>query len=448
MEAINEFCKRLTDNKKGIHSGIYSICSAHKTVLEAAMLQAKSDESLLVIESTSNQVDQFGGYTNMTPRDFVQYVQDIAKTVEFPFDRIVLGGDHLGPNAWQGEKASVAMKKAKELVRVYTEAGYQKIHLDASMYCADDEGDRNKPLADAIVAKRVTELCKVCETTWQEKGGREKPVYIIGTEVPVPGGAKEKEDCVTPTTVAGIKHTIEITKNAFYEAGLIDAWQRVIAIVAQPGVEFGDNQVFYYNHENAKELSHALDTEQLVFEAHSTDYQTERCLHDLVADHFCILKVGPWLTYSYREALFSLADMEKELIQEKGNRSNLEVILEEVMLSSAPNYWEKYYHGTEQEKYFRRKYSFSDRSRYYWTNDRLSQAVNKLLSNLSEKEIPLSLISQYMPNLFMPVSEGFIRKNPYDLIIAHIRNTIAAYARACGFTGNEYRINQDENIAI
>ena len=114
------------------------------------MLQAKADGSIVLIESTSNQVDQFGGYTGMVPEQFVAYVKNIAADVAFPFEKVLLGGDHLGPNAWQKENAADAMAKARDLIAAYVKAGYKKIHLDASMYCADDEGDRHKPLADEV----------------------------------------------------------------------------------------------------------------------------------------------------------------------------------------------------------------------------------------------------------------------------------------------------------
>ena len=132
MNAVEKFTQILADNRAGKKTGIYSICSAQATVLEASMLQAKKDQSILLIESTSNQVDQFGGYTGMLPADFVAYVQGIADKVGFNKDDILLGGDHLGPNAWQNESAQDAIEKAKELIRQYIKAGYQKIHLDAS----------------------------------------------------------------------------------------------------------------------------------------------------------------------------------------------------------------------------------------------------------------------------------------------------------------------------
>jgi D-tagatose-1,6-bisphosphate aldolase subunit GatZ/KbaZ len=430
--SVQELRNRLENNKKGLPQGIYSVCSAHRAVLEAAMLQAREDRSFVVIESTSNQVDQYGGYMNMTPVGFTVFVRNIACEIGFPDQSIIFGGDHLGPNSWQRENAGSAMEKAKTLVHSYVEAGYQKIHLDASMFCADDGGDRKKPLADEIVAERVVELCEVCERAWKPAVSGQKPLYIIGTEVPVPGGAREQEAVIHPTSKESIAATIEITKKKFMGRGLEDAWQRVIAVVAQPGVEFGDSSVFHYDRKRAEQLSRALDNEPMVFEAHSTDYQTKSGLKKLVEDHFAILKVGPWLTYLYREALFALAAMEKELAFKFERLSALEETLEKTMLNAAPNYWEKYYRGSGEEQRFSRKYSFSDRSRYYWTNPELSESVSLLLENMSSAEIPLSLVSQFMPNLFPRVTEGSLPNIPGDLITAHIREKLAWYAQAAG----------------
>lgn len=83
-------------HKSGQQTGIYSVCSAHPLVIEAALRQALDNNSLILIEATSNQVDQFGGYTGMTPADFYQYVIALANKLEFPIEKLILGGDHLG----------------------------------------------------------------------------------------------------------------------------------------------------------------------------------------------------------------------------------------------------------------------------------------------------------------------------------------------------------------
>jgi D-tagatose-1,6-bisphosphate aldolase subunit GatZ/KbaZ len=372
----------------------------------------------------------------MKPADFVDYVHGIAAKVGYNKDHILLGGDHLGPNAWQSENAESAMAKALELIKEYVKAGYQKIHLDASMFCADDEGDRHRPLADEIVAARAAAMAKVAEETHAAfRAGRPAPVYIIGTEVPIPGGAQEEENTVTPTTPADAIKTIEITKAAFEAEGLSDAWNRVYGLVVQPGVEFGDDRVFHYDRDAAQGLSEEImKQDRFVYEAHSTDYQSETGLAKLVEDHFCILKVGPWLTFGYREALFALAMIEKEILKPKGiETSKLREVIEAVMLAE-PKYWQKYYPGDRAAQAYKRKYSFSDRSRYYWPNEKIQQAVAKLVSNLKENPISLSLLSQYMPNQYNAVSEGTIANDVDAIIINRIQDVTGIYARACNMS--------------
>ncbi len=438
QNSVHKMITRLIENRNGKPVGIYSVCSSHLSVIRASMEQALSDNSILLIESTSNQVDQFGGYTGMKPQDFVDLVYKEASKIGLPAENLILGGDHLGPNAWQHLHAEEAMKNAKELIKAYVSAGYKKIHLDTSMFCADDEGDRSKPLDDNIVALRAAILCKVAEETYNSlKGDDQPPVYIIGTEVPIPGGSTMSEESITPTSPEDALKTLEITKKAFYDNNLQSAWDRVIGVVVQPGVEFGDDTVFYYNSEAAQDLSNVISrVENVVYEAHSTDYQGESGLTSLVKDHYSILKVGPYLTYSYREALFALEMIEKELLSNSNKElSSLQHTLEKVMLEN-PKYWKKYYHGNEEELILKRKYSFSDRSRYYWADENIDSSVTRLIKNLKETDIPLSLLSQYMPKQFEAVQNKQINLEVEELISFHIRETLRMYSRACGYGGN------------
>jgi D-tagatose-1,6-bisphosphate aldolase subunit GatZ/KbaZ len=432
------FLDIIAANRSGLAKGIYSVCTANADVLEACFKQAHADNSVLLVESTSNQVDQFGGYTGMKPADFVDFVKSIAKKNNFPEEKILLGGDHLGPNTWQNLPAQDAMENAAVLISEYIKAGYQKIHLDTSMFCADDKGDRTKPLPDEVVAARAAKLCRTAEDIYlYYRSEHPRPVYIIGTEVPVPGGAKEEEETVLPTLPEDAANTISVTKKYFTDAGLSDAWERVIGVVVQPGVEFGDDQVFQYQREKAKKLSEKImEYNHIVYEAHSTDYQNESNLKALVEDHFCILKVGPWLTFAYREALFALENIEIELLgKDNKNLSKLGETLEKVMIDN-PKYWKKYYPGDEKQQLFKRKYSFSDRSRYYWPVAELNSAKNKLYTNLRESKIPASLLSQFMPYQFYKVGEGLIQSDPVELVHSYIQNVTGLYSRACGMSEN------------
>ncbi|MGH3584318.1 MAG: class II D-tagatose-bisphosphate aldolase non-catalytic subunit, partial [Mycobacterium sp.] len=212
---VNPLTETIARHKGGEPVGVYSVCSAHPTVVQAAIAQAAADGSYVLIEATSNQVDQFGGYTGLRPADFRDLVLGIADAAGFPRGRVVLGGDHLGPNRWQNQPASAAMANAEVLIAAYVEAGYSKIHLDCSMSCADDPA----ALSDEVVADRSARLLRVAEET-AHRLEVDGPVYVIGTEVPVPGGAHETLDHLTPTSADRARRTIAAHRAAFAEVGL------------------------------------------------------------------------------------------------------------------------------------------------------------------------------------------------------------------------------------
>lgn len=425
----------LEKNRRGDGVGVYSICSANRFVLEASMIQAKRDGSLLLIESTSNQVNQFGGYTGQTPAQFAAFVKEVAAFISFPTERIVFGGDHLGPHVWRSEPSGSAMQKAEELVRACVLASYTKIHLDASMHLAGDPGDRHKPLADEIVSRRAAHLCRAAEDAHRElPPGSPAPLYVIGTEVPIPGGELEDGQAPEVTNIENLSQTLQIAQQAFNELGLENAWERVIAIVVQPGVEFGDQVVFPYLPEKARKLSAFAEKQwHGVYEAHSTDYQAPIALRQLVLDRFAILKVGPWLTFAFREAVFALAAVEEEWLGERKGiaLSHVRDALEAAMLAD-PLYWKSYYHGDQAALRFARKYSLSDRCRYYWPQPGVAAALQALLTNLEAHPAPISLLSQYLPNQSHAVHTGQITNHPVQLIRNKIGEVIDHYAYACG----------------
>src|SRR5580658_6653441 len=108
--------------------GITSVCSAHPLVIRAAAEQAVGERGLLLIEATRNQVNQDGGYTGMRPADFRAFLRKIAARASFPEDRLLLGGDHLGPHPWRKLPAEQAMVKAEVMIAEYAKVGFGKIH--------------------------------------------------------------------------------------------------------------------------------------------------------------------------------------------------------------------------------------------------------------------------------------------------------------------------------
>ena len=374
-----------------------------------------------MIESTANQCDQNGGYTGMTPADFKKFVLEIADRNGFDRNRIFLGGDHLGPLTFSYKDEAEAMADSEELIRHYVAAGFTKIHIDTSMKVNSDPEDVR--LSDEIIAGRGAHLAKVAEETYKELLARDPeaipPVYVIGAE----------DNGVQVTKVEDFKNTVAAFEKAFAEEGLDkDVWERVIGVVVQPGVEEKDSGCTEYDREKAKDLMAAIkDFPTLVFEGHSTDYQTKIKLRELVEDGVGILKVGPGLTFAMREAMFALENIEKELIYGTDTEpSKFAEVLDAEMLKNDKN-WKKHYQGTELEIRLKRKYSFSDRCRYYMPTPAVEAAADRLLTNLRTLGIPLNLLSQFMPIQYTKVREGYLKNDPVELIEDRIINTIDEY---------------------
>jgi len=418
---IREIAARRGD---GSRAGIYSVCSANEYVLEAVLESGKETGTAVLIEATANQCNQFGGYTGMKPEDFAQFVFRLADKTGFDRKSLILGGDHLGPLVWSGEPEAEAMEKAEVLIRQFVLAGFTKIHIDTSMRL---KGDGEK-LSDEVIAKRAARLAAVSEEAFAERAlshpESPRPVYVIGSEVPVPGGTAEEEGLIV-TSPGRFAATYEAFNAAFAEAGLGGAFERVVGVVVQPGVEFSGEHVDVYDRDAARALTDKLhEIGGIVFEGHSTDYQTREKLREMVEDGIAILKVGPALTFYMREALFALSEIEKEL--ELEDASGFKEVLEDAMLG-CPGNWIKHYHGSEKELRLKRKYSLLDRSRYYLSDEAVKNGIEKLVRSINSNHIPETLISQYLPTAYFRLRGAGAQLSAENLIKARIKDCIEDY---------------------
>jgi D-tagatose-1,6-bisphosphate aldolase subunit GatZ/KbaZ len=398
----------------GVPRGIASVCSAHPVVIESALRLAVETGRPALIEATCNQVNQEGGYTGMTPAAFRDFVERIAARVGLDPAKIILGGDHLGPNPWKHLPEAEAMAKAEAMIAGYAEAGFTKLHLDTSMGCAGEPA----ALDDATTASRAARLARVAE---RHRSGA-APVYVIGTEVPVPGGALEELDTLSVTEPDAVRATHDTHRAAFAAQGQDAAFSRVIALVVQPGVEFGHSDVVPFRPGKAAALSASLDDlPGLVFEAHSTDYQSGAALAALVAGGFAILKVGPWLTFALREALYGL-DAAADVLDGHAPRGGLMDAMDVVMRSD-PGHWARYYEGAPAELWTQRHFSYSDRIRYYWPRREAEAAVAELRSRLAGKRIPAPVMEQYL--------HGLPDGSADAIMIAAVQRVLRIYESAC-----------------
>lgn len=422
--------KAIFNGQTAGQQGVFSVCTANPLVLRASMLHAKSHGYVVVIEATANQVNQFGGYTGMQPQDYVNLVESIRTEVGLAKEQLILGGDHLGPLTWQKLPECEAMENSRRLVSDFTAAGFTKIHLDTSMRVADDDPDA--PLDVRVCARRGAELAKCVMAAYEARRARDpaavRPVLVIGSEVPIPGGSQEHEDSITPTAPEEFRRQYQVFREEFEKAGA--PFEDVVAFVVQPGVEFGDDFAFQYDPQRAASLCAAVkDYAPLVFEGHSTDYQLTSSLANMVRDGIRILKVGPALTFGLREALFLLEQCEAVLVPDAGRRSGVkDAILHE--MDADDKYWKKYYQGTTEEIAYKKLYSYSDRCRYYLPAPGITAAIDRLLENTAH--VPQALICQYFPRQYERVVSGALADSGEALLLDRIGNWCDVYATACG----------------
>ncbi|UVC09460.1 class II D-tagatose-bisphosphate aldolase, non-catalytic subunit [Rhizobium sp. TH2] len=427
---MKELRDLIARNLAGSGEAMPSVCSAHPDVVAASVLLAEEWDVPLLIEATSNQVNQFGGYTGMRPADFIAFVNGVCVAHGVDPSRVRFGGDHLGPQAWRNEPAESAMAKARTLVAAYVSAGFTKIHLDCSEGCLGEPAQ----VGDMVSAARAAELARVCEDAARNPDALS---YMFGTEVPPPGGARveQGEAAITPTAPASARATIEAHRAAFAGLGLGDsAWRRAVGLVVQPGLEFAPDHVHRFDLATSDQLSPVLAGHQgLAFEAHSTDYQLPAVYPDLAERHFAVLKVGPALTYAYRQAIYAL-DAVAGWAAAASDRTTVSDVMEALMLE-APGNWTKHYQGDEDRLRLLRHFSYADRIRYYWTQTRAQAAVDALLGSLKSRDMPRPLLEQYFAAPVLARAETLGQSTPDKaraLIYAQIQEALVPYFACYG----------------
>ena len=314
------------------------MCSAHPWVIRAAAEQAAEDGSLLLVEATSNQVNQFGGYTGMRPAEFRDFVLEHVRAAGVGAEKLILGGDHLGPNPWRALPAAEAMQRAETMVAEYARAGFTKIHLDASMACGDDP----ERLSDEVVAERAARLCRAAESCvcgraagvrdWHGGAGAGRG-YALG-DMSWRRRRLRRRRIRSRCTSACLRNRVWGGVAAGDCAG--GAAGRGVRPRCGGGVRPREGAARWWS-------GCARSRRRLCLRRTPRTISCREAYVELVQDGFAILKVGPALTFAMREALEALEDMESQLVPEE-ERSQLSSVLEETMLRE-PKDWLPYYCG-------------------------------------------------------------------------------------------------------
>ncbi len=402
----------IAESRAGKTVAIPSVCSAHPEVLAASLRLAERLDRAVVIEATSNQVNQDGGYTGMRPADFIAFVRGLADGLGVDRDRVLFGGDHLGPQAWRKLPAEAAMARAHVMVADYVAAGFTKVHLDCSEGCAGEPAQ----LPDAVTVPRAAELAQTAV------GVRADLLFVVGTEVPPPGGARHDEGAdIPPTRAEAARATLDAHMAAF------DGIGRIGGLVVQPGVEFSPMQVHHLPLARDPGLLAAVAHHPgVVLEAHSTDYQRPAAYVRLAELGFAFQKVGPALTFAWREAIYAL----DWLAEAAGwGASIVRPAMERVMVAD-PGYWQGHYHGADLE--MQRHFGLADRIRYYWPRAEAQAAVAALRDRLAGRALPDALLWQAFPQDVLDRAEAIGGDRVMALAHARVEAALAPYFLGAG----------------
>lgn len=402
-------------NRAGEAIAIPSVCTAHPDALEASLTLAETLDQPIVVEATSNQVNQGGGYTGLRPADFISFVKDIAAQSHVKHERILFGGDHLGPQAWRKLPADDAMHKAHRMVADYAEAGFTKIHLDCSEGCQGEPAQ----LPDEITATRSAALAA---TARKHAPDPDQLLFVIGTEVPPPGGARtDDHGDIPPTTPESATATLDAHREAFTAAQI--PLDQIGGLVVQPGVEFSPMEVHHLPLARDPHLLDALtDWPHVCLEAHSTDYQHPDAYPRLAQLGFAFQKVGPALTFAWREALYALDTIRAQNGWATGQ--SLPDTMEEVMLEN-PAHWQAHIHGPDPR--LQRHFGLADRIRYYWPEPKAQTAVQHLLTDLADKRLPDPLLAAHFSAGEIAIARKSRHPLPRALALARVQTALRPY---------------------
>ncbi len=391
-----------------------SFCTSNIEVIKSILFFCNLKKLPCLIECTSNQVNQNGGYTNKTPKIFVEEISRLRKKIKFKPDRLFLGGDHLGPLPWNSKNNDIALKNSILLIKDYLNENFSKIHIDTSIKCKNDKYINSK-----IVFNRTNRILN----DFSIKKKIKDRFIVVGTEVPLAGSGDNKK--IIRTSIKQIETEFFNFKEIFQRLNLKKMF---FGLVIEPGMKYKHYTITkpnFYNFRNKKNIS---KKNNFVYEAHSTDYQSQKILRQLVKNNFKFLKVGPELTFNYARSLFFMENIEKK--KNKIKNSNIKETIFSTMLKNK-KYWNGYYTKKKPGLFLNSKL---DRMRYYFDTKEVKNSVLTLKKNINllDKKNILSFMNLATKKEFLSLSKK--KLSNFDIIkLIYISKTLNKYFGSCGY---------------
>ena len=403
-------------------------------VQEVYLRQALADGSLALFEICADMLNPHGQSGKMISDDFIVNVKQIAVKTGFPRDRLIFGVNDLSPSLWKDESIESALKKTCAFISDLVSLGFNKLGIHAGIPLKGDPADQ--PLPQKVIIEREAALYQAAEGAAAALLDEEKPLYVIDVN-PSQGMTENQKNMVC-------KEDVEIAVDRFTQiaaaAGLPEMKERLLAVRIFLGAGYNSEKVIPFDSPLIKELGECVYRDKpVVMEVLHTDFQPKTVLNQLVDNHFAFLSIGSELTYTMREALFSMARMENETMVGKPGvyLSNFIIELDRAM-QLAPRYWQKYYTGNGFEQLVARKYSLYDRSRFFLEDKEVRKMKKRLFDNLIEYPVPQTVMRQFMPRQYERVAAGELENKPDVLMMDAVRHALSRYSRACGWMDNTH----------
>jgi len=395
-DKVTKLLQRIRDLREstGISRTLFAACPNSLAVIRAAIRAARRNNAPIMFAATLNQVDQDGGYTGMTPRQFVETIRMETEAIHFT-GPVVIAVDHGGPwlqdnhrtERWTLEET---MQWVKRSFAGAIDAGYDMIHVDPTV---DIELPPGKIIPVEVVVERTVELIAFCEDHRRKKG-LPPLAYEVGTEE-VHGGLADLDVFV---------RFFELLREGLTAAGLPEVWPAFV--VGKVGT---DLHTTLFDPETARTLVAIAGKYGSVIKGHYTDNVENPEAYPLSGMGGA--NVGPEFTEREYEALEELDTLEKDLVQ-KGRiikPSEIRDTLWQAVIRSGR--WKKWLLPGEEPGDFsslpqeRQRWLIKTGCRYIWEQPEVVAARARLYENMQRagvdaEEIVLSRIEKAMDKYF------------------------------------------------
>ena len=391
-----------------------SFCTANFDVIESIFYFCNSNKLPCLIECTSNQVNQDGGYTNHSPNKFIKKINNLRKKIKFNRSKLFLGGDHLGPLPWKSSSNKIALDNSIVLINKFLNEKFDKIHIDTSIKCKNDKLMNSKKIFDRTF--------KILNSKTIKKKIKDR-FLIIGTEVPLSGSDNTKDIIIT--------NFKQIESQSLKFIKFLDVHnfkKKKFGLVIEPGMKYMNSSIKKPLLKTFSDKKNFSIDNNFVFEAHSTDYQPQKILEKLVDNNFKFLKVGPELTYNYSKALYFMNYIEKKFFKNSESDIKKNILL---VMKQNKKYWKDYYNNQNNKLFLNSKLN---RSRYYLNFKAVRDSINILKSNINQinKYRLSNLIQKSLRKDFLIYSKK--NMSNFDVIkLLFISKTLKRYFKACKF---------------